>query len=302
MSAPRLPDDALDDDLLRQIGRNLVLFQRIESNFKKLMGNNRITFPLVYGMSGKDALDSFEQAIQTRIDAKSKQTLGNLVGGYRSEVLTEREGDLPPPPHGGCTVSIGYQKTYFADGKSTETQRLARIVSERNALAHTLLDRLGSGTRETLDETRRWLDQQHQFASEFLLWIREELSLLGRSRLMLVEHLQQADLRAIFEQARLAQSPLAGHFAAEARRPKRNDGWANFTTAAQTAHASLPEEAARLEERYGHPTLRAAIEATGLFEFKEETTPRGGRRTLYRIKPELLTEPEAQGQAPDPLP
>lgn len=293
-----LPDDAIDDDLQYRIGRNLLVFQRIEANLKKLMSVNRIAFEVVPGMTDEDVLRAFQQSLQSRTNERNRQTLGTLTGDYKTEVLGQEAGDPNPPP-GGALVSFGYQRTEAPDLETALSQRMSEIVAERNTLAHHLLDKLGTGTPEQLEDTRRWLDQQHAQAILFLGELRDELRCLGESRLALIDHLRNTDLRAMFEHAWLAQSPLADHFTNAARRTMRNDGWTVFSTAAGTAHTDLAEELGHLKERYGHARLLPAVEAIGLFKFTEEDTPRG-RRLLYRLREEPTLQLGQVLQTPEP--
>ncbi len=296
VATPLLPDDAVDDELQRRIGRNLLVFARIEANLKKLMAVNRISFTLALGMTEEEAAQSMRQSIEGRSNARAGNTLGTLVGRYLREVLPPHPDASQEPGEGQCVFSLGYQRTETTHSAAALTARLATIVDERNALVHHLTDRLGSGTPEDLARTRTWLDAQFALAQEYLSELRDEMRGLHAARLALFEEMRQADWPALLEQAWRAASPLAIHFAAHARAHRRSDGWTDFGQAVQSAHAAIPDELAHLQERHGVARVRPALVATGLFEFTLEPTAGGGQRLLYRPRP------DASPQAPLPVP
>ncbi len=50
--------------------------------------------------------------------------------------------------------------------------------------------------------------------------------------------------------------------------------------------------------RYGHRTLKKLLRATELFDLKEEPTPGGGTRTVYRINPQFELQIQREQPAP----
>lgn len=67
-----------------------------------------------------------------------------------------------------------------------------------------------------------------------------------------------------------------------AKRTARADGWAFLSAAANLILREAPDELVDLQERFGLKSLKAVLQATGLFDVAEEALPNGGVRTIYR--------------------
>ena len=63
----------------------------------------------------------------------------------------------------------------------------------------------------------------------------------------------------------------------------RKDGWMLLSTAGQLIKRDAPAELEDLYERFGYSSLKSVLQATELFDIREEPTPGGGQRTVYRI-------------------
>ena len=81
-----MDSDAVDE-ILRKIGRNLLLFQRIEGMLKLLVANSQV----------RGYAKDIDQVRARRVTGLQKQSMGQLVGQFTDEVLTnvESESDIP---------------------------------------------------------------------------------------------------------------------------------------------------------------------------------------------------------------
>lgn len=75
-----------------------------------------------------------------------------------------------------------------------------------------------------------------------------------------------------------------------ARQLGRDDGFVPLDLAGHLLRLHAAAEFAALKERYGHKTLKSLVLATGLFDIKEEPTPKGGPRVFFRVNPRWSLE------------
>ena len=75
------------DEILRKIGRNIILFQQLEQLLKYLCVNGNIS----------GSASQLQDLTEQRITSIHKQTMGQLVGQYINNVNTELE-ELPAAP------------------------------------------------------------------------------------------------------------------------------------------------------------------------------------------------------------
>lgn len=288
MSMPILPDDAIDADLQMRLGRNLVVFQRIEANLKQMMAANRLAFHLPLGADAagtQAALESDLAHQRKKAGKRNKANLGMLVGDYLDEVVAGKEP--PPGPDRPDCISLTFSfRLEKPDGAiQTDRERLAAMVEERNALVHHFLERLVPLTPESQQAARVWLDAQHARALVLLQELRSHNTALAEGRQAHLAYLRSPEFGHHFEHAWLLDSPLVQAFATMAEQAARTDGWVVYDNARRIIRENLPDALDRLQDRYGHAKLIDVLRATGVFEFHEEPTSRGGRRLLYRLVP-----------------
>lgn len=271
-----------------RLGRNLLVFQRIEANLKQLMSANRLAFHLPVGTDADSARAALENdlARHRKIAGKRKKTnLGPLVSDYLEEVVAGKE----PPPEADRPDCIGLQFTYRrelpAEAIQLERERLAAVVQERNALVHHFLDRLVPFTPENQEAARDWLDAQHARAFVLLQELRCQRTAIAEAWQAHMAYLNSPGFGRELEHAWLLDSPLVQAFATMAEQAARTDGWVVYDNARRIIRENLPDALDRLQDRYGHAKLIDVLRATGVFEFHEEPTSRGGRRLLYRLVP-----------------
>lgn len=69
---------------------------------------------------------------------------------------------------------------------------------------------------------------------------------------------------------------------------KRDDGWAIFDEALSHLEQEASAEIKELKKQYHCKPLKDLMLKTEVFEFREETTKKGGSRLLYRVKPDCI--------------
>lgn len=275
--------DTLKNEVLRKIGRNLMLFQQVEHMLKFLLANGVLAGHLSELKPNKEQR---EQQFQ-------KQTMGQLVGNFLEKTFSRNE-EVTNVPEKVTEPWFSFRHTIECDSDYYEERKnsLALIVDERNDLIHHLLPKWDTHSSRSCTEIERYLDKQRENILpefEFLKDVIKTRQEIGKE---VADFLLSDEGKQCFittpSLTSLRQSPLVAWLCDIAKQRSRADGWAILSTAAQIIHTNAPQAITDLEKRYGYKKLKAAILATAYFDVTEEPTDKGGIRVLYRIKPELI--------------
>jgi len=270
--------EAVRNEVLRKIGRNMLLYQQVEHMFKYLVANGRI----------EGYASELKANHKRRVETISKQTLDATVGQYLEDNRTVN-GQINSDPvdlkeaHFSFTFKLDIDAVYYEKRKDA----LASLVAERNELIHHLLPRLYPETIERWLETEKLLDAQREKLLPEIKHLKSMVDALQEGRKELAEYLRSDEYKNNqLELARLRQSRLVLLLGEIASQAARHDGWMLLSHADQIIREHALEEIAALKERYGKKTLQELIQATDIFDIAEELTKKGGIRVLYRLKPE----------------
>lgn len=266
--------DASLDEVLKKIGRNMMLFQELEYLLKHIILNGNIS------VNAGD-FDSRTKQIAT----VSKQTMGQLVGQYIQDSY-EDSGSEDDEIDGKNETLISFKFRIQRDSAYYETKKeaLASLVSERNELVHHLLPQFKPGCLISRQEIAEKLDLQSDKVRLELRELRDIAKHLDEAKKQLVDFLVSDDGKKYFEFEFLRTSRLVTLLQEITEQVQREDGWTLLNTAGQLIRMHAPEEIALLKSNYGYPTLKSLILACEMFEVLEEETPKGGTRVLYRSK------------------
>lgn len=257
---------ALRNEFFRRCGRNLWLFQSVETLLKRLALAGRCEI----------SLDDTHDRLQTRVDRVTRQSMGTLARGLSATILgperqdDDLDGDL-----------MRWSLRVEADGGFSEELRskLGALVDERNRLAHHSQSRWDITDEASLQEALDTLDAQRKR----ILVVHDELRRLGLWVSQAVEatlcYFESSDFKWQWRQARLQQALLD-----VVERAGRADGWSPLTQVGQhwrDAVGALPED-----ERQDLPSLRRLLDACGWFEWRELPNPGGGSITFCRPRTE----------------
>jgi hypothetical protein len=265
------------NEVLRKIGRNLLLFQQIEGMLKFLLTNGQMHGPV-------SALPSLHARRATSLQ---KQTMGQLVGQFVDDFMSDAGDDtgMSEPlqePWLSFTFKIQSDCAVHDQLKSD----FAAMVVERNGLIHHLLPAWSVQSQESTLEIDRYLDRQRQKVLPIFEHLKSDVSLMRDCQRTVAEFLESAEGKKYFELSWLQQSRLVillGDIATQMARP---DGWLPLATAGHVLRLYAAEEVSALKERYGFTTLKKLLLASELFDVRDEPTEKGGVRTIYRIKPQ----------------
>ena len=267
------PDRAQIDEVLRRIGRNLLLFQEVEGMLKFLVANNEISGPP----------RSLDRLRQERADEIATKTLGQLARRYSDEVLSDGEDDAGIPENvTESWIRISYRVEQYGNALGVQDAELAAIVATRNELVHQFLPRWDPNSLAKTEAALNFLDAQreavlvtHERLRKFIdghMALRAELHAL----------LDSEEGKRRFELAYLRASRIVALLDEIAKEVGGESGWVPLATAGRLLRECAPDEMAALKERFGYTTLKGLTLATGIFDVREEPTPSGGTRTEYR--------------------
>ena len=148
------------DETLRKIGRNVLLFQKIEALLKHLVSNANIE-----GATVKELKNNHRK----KINSVSQKTMGILAKDLFTSVYSDQNNESVTPQRAGEDI-FKFSFTIDADPEFVEQRRLAleHIVTERNTLIHQTLSSFDFTSIESCRALNAVLDEQaDRIKSEF---------------------------------------------------------------------------------------------------------------------------------------
>ena len=264
------------DEVLRRVGRNLVLFQSIERLLKFLLSHHKV------GSKPKD----FREHQRERINAVSGTMLGHLVHKYGNEVLRDAGVEVPEEESPADWITFSFRISGDTDFIEAMRRDMKLMTEQRNDLVHGFLARWQPDSPERLEEALGYLDAQREKVlpmHEHLKFAAEQV-LEGRKKL--VEFLTSEEYQKQSELMWLQASPLVSLLSDVATQIHRKDGWTYLAHAGDLAKKELPEEVKNIKERYGFKTLKTLLIGCEMFDVFDEPLSGGRFRTLYKNKEE----------------
>ena len=261
------------DEVLRRIGRNVVIFQQVEHLLKFLNAHSKLNGPA----------SQLPARVKEQMVAVHMNTMGELAGKLASGVLQPhaefRSPDDIDEPWVGFRFSVGADAE-FAD---RHDQEMRTLVDARNDLIHHFLPRWQSAVGGDTDGALTYLDAQRTDAVRMLERLQGWARSLALGRKQLAAFWASPEGERQMELAFLQASRLVAMLGEIAIRMARSDGWALLSTAGSLIKREAPAELEALGKRFGYPNLKGVLLASELFDVTEEPTRGGGTRTIYRI-------------------
>jgi hypothetical protein len=263
------------DDVLRKVGRNVVLFQQLEQLLKFVVANGNLS-----GFASE-----LNELKKQKAEKVSKQTMGALVGQYveNSNPVSDTSSNEPEvldEPYLSFSFNIECDSDYY----ETKKEALAQLVSERNDLIHHLLPRFDMKSVESCETLGKELDVQSESIRLEIKNLQAMANALNDGRKEIVDFLQSKKGKKEFELSFLRQSRLVLMLGDIATQMSREDGWALISSAGHLVKEHAPEELEQMKEMHGYSSLKKLIQASEVFDVHEEVTAKGGTRILYRLK------------------
>lgn len=266
------------DEVLRKIGRNMLLFQQVEYMLKFLIANGQFS----------GGIGEIKANKEQRAESVHKQTMGMLAGQYLDDIHlgtdknSENQEELK-----GAYLSFSFKVECNSVYYESRKQAMASIVDDRNDLIHHLLPKFNPSSIESCLEVDQYLDEQREkLLPEFNL-LKNMAENLQNGMKITAEFLTSKEGKEFFTSSLPRKSPVVTLLEDIAVQKARADGWVPLSIAGQIIKQHAPDEISALHEKYGSKTMKALVLATELFELCEESTDGGGIRVLYRLKPDV---------------
>lgn len=262
------------DEVLRRVGRNLLLFQQIEGFLKFLLASHKA--------SGTP--ENFNERQQKQVETINKTMLGHLVEKYGNEVLQDAGEKVPDEDRPTGWFSFSFQVSGDAEFIEIMRRDLKLMTDERNDLVHGFLLRWRPDSPEKMAETLLYLDTQREKVLPMHEHLRNTVNHIQESRKLLLQFMESEEYQKQSELMWLEASPLVALLRDVAIQYHRKDGWTYLSQAGDLAAKELPEELKLLKERYGFKTLKRLLLACETFDVFDEPLSDECFRTLYRLR------------------
>jgi L-threonylcarbamoyladenylate synthase len=276
---PEVELDKVRNEVLRKIGRNVVLYQEIERmlKFLTIAGNH----------SGY--LSELPTLLEKKADTIQKLTMGKVVGLFLGNMYSGIEEYKESAEEELKEIRLSFQFNMECEEGLFEAkkQTLSSIVADRNELIHHFLSKFNLQTIESCLEAEKYLDQQRD---KILPQHKELINAVKYFRETLKEYdefVKSDEFQKQIELVNVRQCIVVRLLEDVSKRMARADGWALVSLAGQLIKKDAPEELVLFNKKHGSKTLKKSILATGLFDLKEESTNKGGVRLLYKLKSEF---------------
>jgi len=214
--------EKLKNEVHRKVGRNIILFQKIELILKVLLARGQIS-----GYASE-----LNTVLEQRVTTIGKQTMGQVVKCLFENIISNPEESTNKPEE-LKEPWVSFDFRIQGDGIFYEEQKnvLALVVAERNELVHHLLPKWDFNSVEGGRATEQYLDQQHEKILPKFEYLKAQVNALVRSMKDCGDFLASDECEKQLELLWLRQSRLVMLLCDIAMQMARSDGWVALTYA-----------------------------------------------------------------------
>lgn len=269
------------NQVYQKVGRNVVFFQKLEGLLKRLTAVQQIS----------GYVSEIEQKAQKQIESISKQTLGQVAGVYIENNSSGDDIDLGPDHPKEPWINIGFKNS--GEGTEERNKEITSLIEERNKLIHQFDQVCDLTSLANCTQAESYLDHQYDLVRRELRNLESSMQAVrGAAIVSLMCHESDFVNRSkfIFDLQKNPSMMMLGKITSQIARA---DGWTVLSSATGHLNQDVSAEIKELKKQYHCKTQKDLMLKADVFEFREETTPKGGTRLLYRVKPEYsawLTE------------
>ena len=176
-----------EDDVFRKVGRNLLLFQRLENVLKFLVVHG--------GISGYAS--ELESKHLRRSETVGKQTLGTVAGQFFEQNFSACDEQLPTQvkePYFSAKFELDVENA----NPEIKAENLSNLIDGRNDLVHHFLQRFKFNSLDGLIEAGNYLDCQHEDIMRDLNYFRKLMGQLQHLRRKYSEWMNSDEARQFF--------------------------------------------------------------------------------------------------------
>lgn len=263
------------NEVLRKIGRNVVIFQELESILKFLASIQHPSTP----MSATKAIQE-ERAESIRV-----KTLGQVAGLVMEELFAASDSKSSSAaeitePWLGFSFRIANDPAEIEESRRT----LKELIEARNELVHHLLSRWNLHDAESCSALSVELDGQRARIIREIERFRAYATTVREMARELQAFIDSDDGKRHIDVMFLQSSQLAALLAQIATTHAREDGWTLLSVAGAQLSSLIPEQFAKLKREHGEGSLHKLVAAIDLFDLQSEITPNGRTRSIYRTR------------------
>lgn len=256
-------------EIHRKVGRLVLLFQKTELLLKDLIARNNVV------AKPSELISIYNE----KFHDNSKCTLGNLIKKYSESFYKEEHVESEDISINEIIVSHEMSRSY--DDCDNACLRLKEIVDSRNFIVHNLLENFETQTIEQCYKLEFFLDEEYRKANNFFEELGSYYDLMARAASYFqTEHFKNKVLN--FSNADDLSRLMASDIFEAC---KREDGWVVLQKAANLLREQYYDLCQDKKQKYGYASIKKIMELSNLFEFKNETTSKGGLRIVYRLTP-----------------
>lgn len=268
--------EQLSNEVMRKIGRNMLLFQQLEGLLKYIVSSNG-------AYSGQPG--TLKSKRDKHVAEIEGSTMGQLVGQYLDSTYTLTNSDEQDANTDQFQIKLGVSIDCDEEFYLTKKATLSEIVSERNALIHHLLPKYSLSSQESLEKLEQELERQRDKLLPELEELQSFAEWILKSRKLLADYLQsEAGIKHFVEGVLPGESRLEALLAKLAPLNARSDGWSSLALVGRALRVQYPEKYEKALVELGISkikSLKSFIEKSERFELLEEAT-RKGSQWLYR--------------------
>ncbi len=276
------------DEVLRRVGRNVVIFQQVEHLLKFLNTHARFHAPA----------SKFSERFDKHAASIRNKSMGELAGKLVDTVLQQDSDDATPDVIDEAWFGFRFTIETNAEFVERHAGEMQALVDRRNELVHHFLPRWQATVEGAADDVLEYLDAQREEAVRML----ERLQ--GWARTVDAARKEHAAFFASDEGQReidlllVRSSRLVLMLGQIAMATPRQDGWTLLSSAGQLIKRDAPEELLDLRARFGQSNLKGVLLVAEIFDVADEPTAGGGSRPIYRINQRWHLEDPAPPGAP----
>jgi hypothetical protein len=252
----------LNNEIYQKVGKNIILFQRIEGLLKYLLSNSNISCQI-------GELSNTINLQMQEVSKSPKGTMGNLVKQYKNLNQIDKANLPISSDKAWVSFNCNFGKDLEREGE------LALLVDQRNRLAHHFLEDWDLGDIDNCNLAIEHLSLQHKKAKIEFEHLLVQAQLLEEAKIELAEILKIEILKNFTLVKRLIDI---------SEQQSRHDGWTSLSKAEQLINKDFPKEIDDVKKLYKCKTLKRLMKITELFDIYDETTDKGGTRTIYKVK------------------
>ena len=274
----RKPTAKERDGIYQKIGRNVILYQRLELLLKHIVGSSSLSAPI----------SKLKQTQESNRKKTHTSTMGILVGRFVENIgPNSTDDELDEAEITEAMFSYRFHLGVAEERYEEKKESLSRIVAGRNRLIHHTISEYDFKSFDSLQNLSKDLDQQEQEVRKEIDELKVTSKTMIKAQTKYVNYLSSEDFKAHFELVWLRGSLLVTTLIDIAHQLGNENGAVLLNIAGHLLEKHIPEEKAAMKERYGYSSLKQLMIATGLFSISEEPTDKGGVRVFFSLKNEI---------------